>query len=586
MATAGAAQAGYMLPLADAKASTPEPRTPEALSLLDFMPDGMREDALTGKAAMDHTAAVQAALDSGVAVLTVPGRAVFRLTAPLTVRHKIRLVGNGELRFTAGIASAAAITVRKDGCEFDGIYLTNRNRLQSQTGGRNVGICFMANLGTVTRSTIQYFQNGVQAESNGEFHDYVIADNKILDCIGAGGGHANPGDNGEDRGDGITIWGCAATIVGNLVTAMAGQDCRVGIHVEGLANYHADSFPLQDNLCTISGNVVRGPFRRSIVSEQVSNATITGNTCQGATWWGIAVIRSHSNTVVANTVLYNRARTDQSGAAWKPVYAGIMLYGGCVQCVVSGNSVDLSRGYAVTAVCLQGLASDTVAQATQASSTNGTANVAMAAANPMIQVGQIITGAGVPPSTYVVSMAGTVLVASNGIAAGKPVLSFTANDRGQGNQVTGNSLFCNATNEADGIEVLYQDCPAINSNNMRGVGKHGIYAYGTSEPVINGNTLNGQNGTGSGIYLEASGTAAVVVGNVVAGFSAPRSCGIAAFNRSGGVISGNFVRGCTTDIDLFGTTSMSVTGNSSAGCTRHYSGGNSAGMMLANNIHK
>jgi len=578
--TAGTVQAGSMLPLVSAMASTRDLQALEAPSLLDFMPPDMRRDALSGRPAMDHTTAVQAALNSGAAVLNVPGGAVFKLTSPLIINRKVRVVGSGELRFTAGVTNAAAVTVNADGCEFDGVFITNPGLLQAQAGGRNVGIRFVANLGTVMHSTIQYFQNGVQAESNGEFHDFIIAGNKIVDCIGAGSGAAG---NGEDRGDGITIWGCAATIVGNLVTAKAGQDCRIGIHVEGLANYHADSFPLQENLCTISGNVVRGPFRRSIVSEQVNNATITGNTCQGATWWGIAVIRSHSCAVVANTVLYNRPRDDLSGASWKPIYSGIMLYGGCIQCVVSGNSVDVSRGHAVTAVCLQGLANDTVAQATRASTTNGTGNVLLAGADPMIQVGQLIVGNGVPPLTYVVSVAGTVLVASNAIAAGRPVLSFTAHDRGQGNQVTGNSLLCNASNNADGIEVLYQDCPAINSNNMRGVGKYGIYAYGTSDPVINGNTVNGQNGSKNGIHLEASDTAAVVVGNVVAGFNAVGACGIEAVNHTGGVISGNFVRSCSIDIKLSGSSNMSLVGNSSTGCAKHYTSANGTGTVLANN---
>lgn len=581
--TAGAALANPFSPPVLA-ASVPDGRKPESPSVLDFMSPAMRQDALSGAPMLDHTRAIQAALDSGAAELAVPGGCTFNLTGPLTVGRKTRICGAGELRFSAGIATMAAITVKADGCEFDGIVLTNPNRLQAPAGGRNTGILFRADLGTVTRSTIRGFQNGITVESEGEYHDFIIANNRILDCIGAGGG---PGDStsgtGEDRGDGITIWGCAATITGNLVTAMAGQDCRIGIHVEGLAHYHNGASPRQDNLCTIVGNIVLGPFRRSIVTENLNNASIAGNTCEGATWWGIAVARSLACSITANTVKLDRASTDKSGASWSPIHAGIAVYGGAVQCVISGNTVDLTQGHAAAAILLQGLQTDTVVVGKQACIADGTRRVRLAAPNPTIQVGQLLTGGGVPAQTYVANIDGTTLLASKPIAAGSPMLTVTWHDRGQGIAVTDNSILCNAAIETIGIWAQYQDHPTISGNNIRYMGKVGISCHDVADPVINGNTVLGLNGTKSGIDLAWSRTAAVVVNNVVAGFDAPGAYGINVVNRTGGVVSGNFVRDCATNIHLYGCTGMSVTGNSSVSCASHYTAGSGSGMMLANN---
>ena len=107
-------------------------------TVLDFMSPEMRRDALSKAPLLNHTLAMQAALNDGVSALTVPEGVVVRLTAPLIVKRKILLTGGGELRFTAGVANTAAITVCADGCEFDGVLLTNPNLLQAQAGDRNV----------------------------------------------------------------------------------------------------------------------------------------------------------------------------------------------------------------------------------------------------------------------------------------------------------------------------------------------------------------------------------------------------------------------------------------------------------------
>ncbi|MFL9914437.1 right-handed parallel beta-helix repeat-containing protein [Paraburkholderia fungorum] len=561
--------------------------THQAVNILDCMSSRVCKDALSGKPMLDHTREFQAALDSAVSALIVPENCVFNLTRPLSVNKKIRLSGGGELRFTAGIANAAAITVHGSGCDFDGVFLTNPNLLQARTGNRNVGILFRANSGSVTRSTIFQFQNGIQVESDGEYHDFIIANNKILDCIGAGGGPADTQSGyGEDRGDGITIWGCCATVTGNLVTAKAGQDCRVGIHVEALAEYHAYSFPLQDNLCTIVGNVVRGAFRRGVVTENVNNTAITGNTCEGSTWWGIAVVRSRSCTVMGNAVIVSRPASDRSGSSYAPIRAGIQVYGGAIQCIISGNTVDVTQGSADAAISLQGLNSDSVAVLPkQGATADGTPNITLAKANPAIQIGQRISGAGVPPLTYVLSVAGATVVASQSIKAGSLDVTFTWHERGQGITVTDNSVSCLAAGHVIGIWAQSQDNPTISNNSLRAMGDFGISCYDVADPIVNGNTIIGQNSPRNGIDLRSNTSAAVLIGNIVEGFNGPDACGIAAEGRVGGVISGNFLRDCKTDIDLYQCKSMSVTGNSSARCWRHYAVESSEHMIVKNNAN-
>ena len=580
--TAGVAIAGYFA-VAPATAAKERPADREA-SVLDFMDIDLRNDACKKTPALDHSEALQKAFNSGAATMNVPGGYVFQVTRPLKLGKKMRVQGGGELRFTAGIAKHAAITVTADECEFDGVVITNSNLLQSNTGDRNVGILFRASVGTVTRSTIRQFQNGIQVESTGEYHDFIISNNRILDCIGAGGGPSQNSSYGEDRGDGITVWGCAATIVGNLVTAKAGQDCRIGIHLEGLADYHAESFPLQDNMCTVVGNVVRGSFRRSIVSENVNNSTITGNTVEGAKWWGIAIIRSLACSVTGNTVIIDRAETDGTGSSWEPIHAGIAVYGGAVQCVISGNTIDLTRGHAQAAISLQGSDVDSAVAAKQQAKTNGTAQVTLTVANPAVQLGQLITGAGVPNATFVISVAAKTLVASNPITAGAPLLTFKWHERGEGITVANNSVLCNATDGAMGVLALHQDSPSILGNNLRYMGKNGIHCLDVSNPVINGNTVIGWASAKHGINLESNPSSAVIVGNVVEGFDGSEGSGIEVSNRTGGVVSANLIRRCASAINLNGCTSMSASGNSSVGCGDSYTGSHGAGMVLSNNV--
>ncbi len=296
---------------------------------------------LTG--ATVSTTAVQSFLDACVAgdTVTVPSGAIINLDATITINHRITMNGSGELRWTAGISNSVMINITVDGCAFIGMYLTNPNHLAAQTGNRTAGIHFTANSGRVIGCRIVGQQQAINVEANGEWHDFVFNDNLILDVPGNGDGPTNTTSAyGEDRGDGITVWGATATIVGNRVAALAGTDARIGIHVEQLASYEGTAYANGDSMCTIGSNVVTGQFRRGITSEGVTHTTIADNTIADATWYAINIVGTADNCVVSgNTIKVSRSSTDNQGSAWSPVRAGILIYDNPMNPVIRGNTI-------------------------------------------------------------------------------------------------------------------------------------------------------------------------------------------------------------------------------------------------------
>ncbi|MDX2376629.1 right-handed parallel beta-helix repeat-containing protein [Microbacterium sp. LRZ72] len=283
--------------------------------------------------------------EAGVRAVEVPAGSVIRLDGTIELPADTVLRGGGELRWTEGIANSAAISVVGDNVEISGVTLTNPNELGTPEGGRNYGIEINASDVRVLGNHIESFQNGVAVRYGGEYHDIVISDNRIKDVVGAGGGPDSEEGIGEDRGDGIVVWGAQATVTGNIVNAKPGTDARVGIHTESITLDNAEDAPHSAAMVTISGNVVYGQFRRSIVSENVAHTTITGNTVADATWWSIAVIlQSHDSIVSGNTILYTRTSDDGQGQNYDPRRAPIMVYGGVERAQIIGNSLVVDAG--------------------------------------------------------------------------------------------------------------------------------------------------------------------------------------------------------------------------------------------------
>ncbi|MFD1720137.1 hypothetical protein [Amnibacterium endophyticum] len=331
----------------------------------------LQGDGIDPTGAADSRAAVQAVLDAAPVGATIvnPSGSVLRLGGGLTVRAAhTRLTGSGEWRFVAGgdygvdpEGQNGFVDVRADHCWVDGIRATNPD------GVLNRGLCFLADFGRVTGSTLEGFGQGITISPAGEFHDFVVSGNHVLDVLGRGGGPSDTSRAGEDYGDGIVCWGASATVTGNVVTAQRGRDARIGIHAEGLDDQRRTEWTHDHRMVVIAGNVIHGPFRRGIVSEEVHHIAITGNAVADATWWSIALIGADSGTVVGNTLRYTRTAADTQGSAWGPVHAAITLYGidaarPVRDAVVADNTIDVPRGATADAgVAVLGNVGDAVA---------------------------------------------------------------------------------------------------------------------------------------------------------------------------------------------------------------------------------
>lgn len=305
---------------------------------------------LTG--ATDSTVAVQAflaALPDGASV-TIPSGATIQLTDTLYCPRQFIFRGSGTLRWTAGVASKPGLDILGAGTVLDGIRLVNAGVVPAATGDKQYGIAIEASNVTVQGVTVDGFQQGIAVMPGGEHYGATITGNHVLNVPGSGPGPNTdaPGTNiGEDRGDGISVWGAESTVTGNRVTAASGTDARIGIHFEALPNLEAVRGAHSSSHVTIANNVVTGRFRRSIVCEEIWHATITGNSVADATWWGIAIIGGVNVVVSGNAINWTRTATDNQGASWNPNRAGIMLYGHGENIVVDGNVIATSPGAAL-----------------------------------------------------------------------------------------------------------------------------------------------------------------------------------------------------------------------------------------------
>jgi hypothetical protein len=140
------------------------------------------------------TVAVQALIDSmsvgGVRLVQVAAGDILNLEATIRLSSNTRLIGPGELRWTNGIAAAAALSIVGDNVSVEGVTLSDFDGRSSATGNRNIGVLIAGNDVTIQRNTIVGFQNGVVVSARGEFFNHIITNNRIKDLTGVGGGPA------------------------------------------------------------------------------------------------------------------------------------------------------------------------------------------------------------------------------------------------------------------------------------------------------------------------------------------------------------------------------------------------------------
>lgn len=473
--------------------------------------------------------APQNALAYQTAVIVVPEGATLHHPADwsldledgIIINKALRMTGGGLLNFTDGITQKAGLQCIVDGCEFIGLRLANPNQLQSDSGDRNYGIEVLANEVLVQNCELDRFQNGIAVRSSGEFHNIRILGNRVKDCIGAGGGADDtPAGVGEDRGDGIVVWGAQATIQGNVVNAMAGQDCRVGIHAEGLPGAAAVAAPHSDALIQVSGNVIYGPFRRGIVNENTRGFTASSNVVADATWWALASVEGAENSsFTGNSVIWTRTAADNHGASWAPVRAPLCFYGTGRSCVMADNTVWAAAGSEMDAVIVVNGPSATrmhlhsAARGNHFVTEDGTATVTGAGllctgfaegftfADNILQ-GAMLRGAYVPDADSV-----DITLRGNLLEADSPTFSTDGiRHNGPRLRVEGNEL----RNFEEGIEAANATSGWVR-NNCVVAATNGINLFGSSGVVVTGNDF--VNVTGQRIRNVGTAQAPFVTGN-------------------------------------------------------------------------
>lgn len=238
------------------------------------------------------------------------------------------------------------ITLQHKYCHIYKLIAQNPLKLKSDLTGKDFGrqgaINIRADHCKVEASLFINQLNAVVAESSGGAHGSTVIGNRFIDCIGVAT---------EDRGDAVTLWGSGNTIAYNYANALAGEDCRVGFHMEGPVTPPTNPRPeLDKKNCTFVGNLALGKFRRHFAFENVINGISVGNVSGGgATWWGESYIQCY-NIYADNVIMYTRTPEDNQGNTWNPRRGAcsVINFGGGMTINSKLYLVEGSSGYGFT----------------------------------------------------------------------------------------------------------------------------------------------------------------------------------------------------------------------------------------------
>lgn len=269
-----------------------------------------------GDGVTDDTAAIQTALTAAPAgaIILFPD-AIFAVKGPLNVTTaKVQIVGPGTLRnINPSLTSATFVyllEIKADDVIIDGLTMDNPT-YATWIGAINI----QGNRCTVEGCRIDGFTEGIQSTQNGYVGCKAVS-NQVTNVVGVAS---------ENIGDGICFLTPQSIIADNFITCKAGTDGRVGACIDTAGNYS-----------TVTGNVIQGPFRRSVHCELSPETTISGNSCTGATQWGI-ICQSSDCTVTGNTVQTPAASPGPLGAG--TIVAGIHSNQSAVDITVTDNVV-------------------------------------------------------------------------------------------------------------------------------------------------------------------------------------------------------------------------------------------------------
>lgn len=288
--------------------------------------------------ATDVTAELQSAINNlpDGAVLYSPAGSVANLTDTITVSSPLHIRGEGEFRFTAGVANKSGFQVSASHSSIEGVKITNPNLLASPTGASSRAINILADYVLVANTHIDGWETGVYQNAAGEFYGVVIDGNIITNVNGVGS---------EAKGDGIMCVGSGVIITNNLVEARVGTDARCGIVIEGLPPYKvtnlvSNATNIDETAFVVQGNIVKGPFRRSIHAEGCFDYVISDNVCIGARWWGAMLASGDRGTFANNHILWTEnGSAGAPGGIKAPLY---LLAAGRSR--VTGNTIRIDAG--------------------------------------------------------------------------------------------------------------------------------------------------------------------------------------------------------------------------------------------------
>lgn len=355
----GAAMVAFLQGLANSAVRSAESKLREVVSVLDFEDDD--GNRVVGDGDADDTLAFQGLLDVwGGKAIHVPEGVTIKLNDTVEMSGAdTKLFGPGKIITTAELAQKAVFKVTGDDCEFDGLTFDNVTSSQSQTGPAGFCIDFYAHRGMVRFCTFYRFQHGVVDSAFGEWYGTRVLFNSFLECLGAGDGPDDAVSTyGEDRCDAVTIWGAGAMVIGNFAQPANGQDCRIAFHTEALDEFAVDTSGPDNAAMTIialnravPSEDESGRWRRLAVAENVSRVMLFGNEGRGFTWWGVTLAGSPSYSLMSHNIIVSDVDpADQSGAAWSPQRAGLMLFLGAAA-TQKANRVCNNVVIAKTASC-------------------------------------------------------------------------------------------------------------------------------------------------------------------------------------------------------------------------------------------
>ena len=317
--TAGVGSATYLVKTVAAYGGTPDGYGDHAtddgdfvLVLQSLVIDAAQFGAVSG---VDSTLAIQAMFTAVTTAMTI--NKTYLISSPLSMPNQgVILAGAGALHATTGLENDYIIEVDADDVQIVGLTFDNPSLFKPQTGGRQGAVRVNADNVSVNGNYIYRCLTGIATESTNERFGTTVIGNHLLDMLGAGGGIGSASTYGEDRGDGIIIWGANSTIANNIVELRAGEDGRVGVHAEGLPGGQAD--PDHRDI-VFSGNQVRGAYRRHFVTENINRGSMIGNISRGgATWWSFAIIQCEDITLTGNIAYWDRTSASDQGNTWSP----------------------------------------------------------------------------------------------------------------------------------------------------------------------------------------------------------------------------------------------------------------------------